>query len=77
MLENFKKSADNGNEFGALLTSLSKVFDFIDHELLIAKIFWNGVSTSALDLIHSYYQTKLENKSSEAATETCSQEKVF
>ena len=58
MLENFKKSADNGNEFGALLTSLSKVFDFIDHELLIAKIFWNGVSSWALDLIHSYLSNK-------------------
>ena len=37
MLENFKKSADNGNEFGALLTNLSKAFYCIDHKLLIAK----------------------------------------
>ena len=39
MLENFKKSADNGNEFGALLADLSKAFYCIDHKLLIAKLF--------------------------------------
>ena len=39
ILENFKKSADHGNEFGALLTDLSKAFDCIDHKLLIAKLF--------------------------------------
>ena len=39
MLENFKKSVDDGNEFGALLTDLSKAFDCIDYKLLIAKLF--------------------------------------
>ena len=49
MLEK-KKSADKGNEFGALLTDLSKAFDCIDHELLIANLFWYGVSPSSLNL---------------------------
>ena len=52
MLENIKKSADNGNQFGALLTDLFIAFDCIDHKLLIAKLFWYGVLPSAL--IHSY-----------------------
>ena len=39
MLENFKKSANDGNEFGALLTNPSKEFDCIDYKLLIAKLF--------------------------------------
>ena len=50
ILENFKKSADDGIEYGALLTDLSKAFDCIDHNLLIAKLFCfcYGVSPSAL-----------------------------
>ena len=49
MLDNFKKSADDENEFEALLTDLSKAFDCIDHKLLIAKLFCYGVSPSALN----------------------------
>ena len=54
MLEKFKESVDKGNEFDALLTNLSKAFDCINHKLLIAKLFWYGVSPSSLDLIFSY-----------------------
>ena len=60
MLENFKKSVDDENEFGALLTDLSKAFDCIDHKLLIAKYFCYGVSPSALNLIPHTYQTELK-----------------
>ena len=60
MLENFKKFADEGNEFGALLTDLFKPFDCIDHKLLIAKLFCYGVSPSALNLIHSYLSNRTQ-----------------
>ena len=60
MLENFKKSADDGNKFDALLTNLSKAFDCIDHKLLIAKLFCCGVSPSALNLIHSYLSNRTQ-----------------
>ena len=53
MLEKFKESVDKGNEFGALLTDLSKIFDSNDHKLLIAKLFWCGISPSSLNLIFS------------------------
>ena len=60
MLENFKESADNGNEFGALLTNLSKAFDCIDYKRLTAKLSWYGVSSSALNLIHSYLKSRIQ-----------------
>ena len=54
MLEKFKEAIDRGNQFGALLTDLSKAFDCIDHKLLIAKLYEYGVSSSALNIISSY-----------------------
>ena len=38
MIENWKESLDQGSHYGALLTDLSKAFDFIMHDLLIAKL---------------------------------------
>ena len=60
MLENFKKSVDDGNSFGTLLTDLSKAVACIDHKLLIAKFFCYTVSTSALNLIHSYLSIRIQ-----------------
>ena len=60
MLKNFKKSADDGNEFGALITDLFKTFDCIDDKLLIAKLFCYGVSPLALNLIHSYLSNRTQ-----------------
>ena len=50
MLYKLKESGDKENEFGALLTDLSKAFDCIDRRLLIA----NLVSPLSLNLIFSY-----------------------
>ena len=38
MLERFKKALDNKNKFGALVTDLSKAFDCLNHDLLVAKL---------------------------------------
>ena len=54
MLEKWKRSIDNGKSFGVLLTDLSKAFDCLDHELLIAKLNAYGFHLSALKLIHDY-----------------------
>ena len=47
MLEKWK-SADNKKTFGALLTDLSKAFDCLSHNLLIAKPNPYGFSIAAL-----------------------------
>ena len=38
MLEKWKSATDNKTSFGTLLTELSKAFDCLSHELLIAKL---------------------------------------
>ena len=54
MLEKQKSSVDKGRVFSALLTDLSRAFDYFDHELLIAKLSTYGFSLPALRLIHDY-----------------------
>ena len=52
LIETCKKTLDKGGVAGALLMDLSKAFDCLNHELLIAKLSAYGFSTSALRLIH-------------------------
>ena len=40
LIEKFKDTIYTDNEFGALLTDLSKAFDYLDHSLLVAKLHW-------------------------------------
>ena len=54
MLENWKNEIDKGKVFGALLTDLSKAFDCLSHELIIAKLNAYGFSLPASKLVHNY-----------------------
>ena len=67
MLEKWKKALDNKEAFGALLTDFSKSFDYLNHELLIAKLHAYGLSLSILKLVHDYLlnhkqRTKVNSK---------------
>ena len=54
MMEKWKRSVDGGKVFDVLLTDLSKAFDCLDHELLVAKLNAYGFSLPALRLINDY-----------------------
>ena len=47
-----KSSVDKGRVFGALLTDVSKMFECLDHELLIAKLNENGFSLRTFIIVH-------------------------
>ncbi len=54
LIETCKMTLDKRGIAAALLMDLSKAFDCLNHELLIAKLSAYGFSVSALRLIHSY-----------------------
>ena len=58
MIDKWKKAVDNHKVFGAILTNLSKAFDCICHDLLIAKLNAYGLSLPALKLITGYLQNR-------------------
>ena len=62
MLEKWKRAVDNIKVFGALLTDLSKAFDCISHDLLVAKLNAYGLSLSVLKLVHSYLQNHKQRR---------------
>ena len=57
VLEKWKKAADNGKYVSALFLDLSKTFDTINHDLLLAKLAY-GFSPNALKLMHSYLNNR-------------------
>ena len=63
MLEKWKSSVDKWKAFGILLTDLSKTFDCLSHELIVAKLDAYRFSQSVLKLMQSYLsERKIELK---------------
>ena len=54
LIESWRHSLDNRGCSGAVLMDLSKAFDTINHELLIAKLHAYGFSKESLDIILGY-----------------------
>ena len=54
LIEEWRKKLDNNFVVGAVLTDLSKAFECIPHDLIIAKLSANNFSDEALSYIYSY-----------------------
>ena len=66
LLEQWKKSIDQGLVLGAVLTNLSKAFDCLSHKLLVAELSAYGIGDSAVKFISDYLtnrkqRTKIDN----------------
>ena len=67
LIEKWKKSLDKGGKCGALMTDLSKAFDCLLHDLLIATLHAYGFEIDSLRLIYSHLvgrkqRLKIDNK---------------
>ena len=60
ILENFKNSLDIKKSYGVLLTDLSKAFDCLSHDLLIAKLEAYGLDYTSLKLMHIYLSCRYQ-----------------
>ena len=60
LIGKWENNVDNSGAFGALLTDLSKAFNCLPHELLIAKLNAYGFHKSSLKLMHSYLPNRKE-----------------
>ena len=61
LIENRKESLDKGFVAGALLMDLSKAFDCIPHDLLVAKLHAYGISLTTATFMYSYLKCRKKN----------------
>ena len=60
MVEKWRRHLDKYDKAGVLLTDLSKAFDCLWHDLLIAKLHAYGFEYHSLKLIHSYLSDRFQ-----------------
>ena len=58
LIETWRKNLDNKSYGGVVLMDLSKAFDTLNHDLLIAKLHAYGFDIKTLKLVHSYLTKK-------------------
>ena len=60
MIENWKTQLDDGKTVGVIFMDCSKVFDTINHSLLLSKLKAYGFSNQALRLLQSYFCNRFQ-----------------
>ena len=60
MIETIWKTLDNHGVFGGVMTDLSKAFDCIPHEILMAKLNTQGPDETSLIVIISYLKSRAQ-----------------
>ena len=60
MIEKIRKIRDSKGVFAAVLTDLSKAFDCISHELLLAKLHAYDFDQISLTFMHAYLSQRLQ-----------------
>ena len=58
LLQKWIRAVDSGQIFVVLLTNISKAYDCLDDELIIAKVNACGFSLPALKLAHDYFSNR-------------------
>ena len=73
MIEKWKKSLDNKGMAGAIFMDLSKAFDTINHDLLVAKLKAYGFKECALSIILDYLSDRWQRTKINASFSTWSE----
>ena len=60
MIEKWKRTLDKSGSAGAVLTDLSKAFDCLNYDLLIAKLNCYGMDMKSLRLVYSYLTDRFQ-----------------
>ena len=60
LIEKCREALDKRGYAGVVLTDLSKALDFIDHELLLAKLHAYGFSLESLTFIQGYLSNRIQ-----------------
>ena len=60
MIEKMKEARDKNKVCAAVLTDLSKAFDYLKHDLLIAKLHALGFDYKSLRVMHAYLNNRVQ-----------------
>ena len=59
-MKSWKVSLNNGSKVGVILMDLSKAFDSLNHDLLLAKLEAYGLDNNAVSFMRSYLTNRLQ-----------------